>query len=87
MVLMLLKAVINRLFILAYGMDQLLSGVLFLKPDHTVSGEAGYAKHCGKRWGKLVAPLIDAVVFWQKDHCYQSIEWDEARKPPQRIWP
>ena len=83
----LLKAIINRLFIIAYGLDQLLAGIILLKPDHTISGEAGYAKHCGKRWGRIVAPVIDAIVFWQPDHCHKSIEWDEARKPPQRIWP
>ena len=81
-----LKFIVNRLFILAYALDQAGSAILFLKPDHTISGEIGYAKFKGKWWGKLLAPVINGLFFWQEDHCYWSIEWDEADKPPFRIW-
>ena len=81
-----LKFIINRLFILAYALDQLGAAVLFLKPDHTISGEIGYAKFKGKRWGKLLAPIVNSLFFWQEDHCYRSIEWDEADKPQFKIW-
>lgn len=82
----LLKSIVNRLFITVYCLDQFFSGFIFLKPDHTVSGEVGYARFKGKRWGKIVAPLINGLFFWQEDHCYWSIEWDEAEKPKFQIW-
>ena len=82
----LLKAILNRLCIVAYGLDQLASGIIFLKPDHTVSGEVGYAEYCGKKWGVVAALIINAIIFWHRNHCYESIEWDEVDKKPFSLW-
>ena len=39
----LLKAIGNRLFIILRALNQLACGVIWLRPDHTISGEVGYA--------------------------------------------
>ena len=80
----LLKQIVNRSFILLLAIDQLICGVIWLRPDHTISGEVGYAAYQGKRWGLVAARAIDAI--FGKGHCQRSIEWDEVRKPPYQIW-
>ena len=47
----LLKAIANRLFVILLALDQLICGVIWLRPDHTISGEVDYAAYHGKRWG------------------------------------
>ena len=80
----LLKSLVNRLFILLLAIDQLICGVIWLRPDHTVSGEVGYAATLNKLWALRAEKVIDKV-FGEK-HCYNSIEWDRAGKPPVKIW-
>ena len=53
-------------------------------PDHTISGEVGYAAMQGKRWGLMAEKYIDHLFY--KGHCRESIEWDEILKPPYRHW-
>ncbi len=86
MVLLLLKAVINRLFIILLALDQLICGVIWLRPDHTISGEVGYAAMQGKRWGLIAESLIDSMPWFGEGHCRNSIEWDEVLKPPFKFW-
>ena len=81
-----LKAIANRLFVILLALDQLVCGVIWLRPDHTISGEVGYAALNGKRWGLVVERCIDAMPWFGKGHCRNSIEWDEVLKPPFRIW-
>lgn len=38
-----LKLIVNRLYCAVLSVDQLGSAVIFGRPDHTVSGEVGYA--------------------------------------------
>ena len=78
------KQIINRLFVILLAIDQLICGVIWLRPDHTISGEVGYAALNGKRWGLIAECVIDAV--FGKDHCQSSIEWDEVDKPPFSLW-
>ena len=80
----LLKAITNRLFIILLALDQLVCGVIWLRPDHTISGEIGYAAMQGKRWGRIAERLIDSL--FGKGHCRSSIEWDEINKPPFKFW-
>ena len=80
----LLKAIGNRLFIILLALDQLVCGVIWLRPDHTISGEVGYAAYHGKRWGKYAERVIDSL--FGKGHCQRSIEWDEINKPQFEIW-
>lgn len=78
------KAIGNRLFIILLALDQLVCGVIWLRPDHTISGEVGYAAMNGKRWGLMAEKVIDRLLG--KGHCRESIEWDEILKPPFRFW-
>ena len=80
----LLKAIANRLFVILLALDQLICGVIWLRPDHTISGEVGYAATLNKKWALRAEKLLDKV-FGEK-HCYNSIEWDRAGKPAVKIW-
>jgi len=73
----LLKAIANRLFVILLALDQLICGVIWLRPDHTISGEVGYAALQGKRWGKVAERMIDGMPWFGAGHCRSSIEWDE----------
>lgn len=79
-----LKSIANRLFIILLALDQLVCGVIWLRPDHTISGEVGYAALNGKRWGRIAERFIDAL--FGKGHCFNSIEWDEVNQPPFTLW-
>jgi hypothetical protein len=81
-----LKAIANRLFIILLALDQLVCGVIWLRPDHTISGEVGYAALNGKRWGLVVERCIDAMPWFGRGHCRNSIEWDEVNQPPFSLW-
>lgn len=39
----LLKLIVNRFYCAVLSLDQLGSAVIFGRPDHTISGEVGYA--------------------------------------------
>jgi len=52
-----LKSIANRLFIIFLALDQLICGVIWLRPDHTISGEVGYAALNNKTWA-LYAPIV-----------------------------
>ena len=79
-----LKSIANRLFIILLALDQLVCGVIWLRPDHTISGEVGYAAYLGKRWALVAQKVID--TFFGVGHCQESIEWDEINKPQFKIW-
>ena len=79
-----IKFVVNRLYCAVLSLDQLGSAVIFGRPDHTVSGEVGYAATLNKKWALRAEKALDKV-FGEK-HCYNSIEWDRAGKPPVKIW-
>lgn len=46
--------------------------------DHTISGRVGYMSLTTdkKRW-KYAEKFIDALFFFDPNHCYNSIEYDE----------
>ena len=74
------KQIANRLFIILLALDQLICGVIWLRPDHTISGEVGFAALQRKRWALITERVID--YFFYDGHCFDSIEWDEINKPP-----
>jgi len=47
--------------------------------DHTISGRVGYKANTTKkrRW-LLAEKFINVLFFFDKNHCYNSIEWDEV---------
>ena len=79
-----LKSIANRLFIILLALDQLICGVVWLRSDHTISGEVGYAAYLGKSWVLVAQKVID--TFFGVGHCQESIEWDEINKPQFKIW-
>jgi hypothetical protein len=51
-------------------------------PDQPFSGRTGIAFLLGKRWGKILMPLIDWVfekINGKPNHCINSIEWDRVK--------
>ena len=79
-----LKLIVNRLYCAVLSVDQLGSAVIFGRPDHTVSGEVGYAATLNKRWALRAEKILDKV--FGAGHCQESIEWDEINKPQFKIW-
>ena len=79
-----LKLIVNRLYCAVLSVDQLGAAIIFGRPDHTVSGEVGYAAYLGKRWALVAQKIID--TFFGVGHCQESIEWDEINKPQFKIW-
>ncbi|PCH95332.1 MAG: hypothetical protein COB83_08810 [Gammaproteobacteria bacterium] len=47
--------------------------------DHTISGRVGYkALTTKKRRWVLAEKVIDTLFFFDENHCYNAIEWDEV---------
>jgi len=82
----LLKSIGNRLFIILLALDQLVCGVIWLRPDHTISGEIGFAAMSGKHWGLVAERIVDGMPWFGAGHCRNAIEWDEILKPPYKFW-
>ena len=62
--------------------DQLLNAIFRGEPDETLSSRAyRLEKERGRKWPRF---LIDTLLFWDKDHCYQSYLSEIERKqlPP-----
>jgi hypothetical protein len=56
--------------------------------DQTFSGRTGVAYLMGKRWAKIVMPIIDKVFYkitGKPDHSINSIEWDRVSKETKEI--
>ena len=48
--------------------------------DHTISGRVGYkALTTGKMRWCVLEEIINFIFFFDDDHCYNSIEFDEIR--------
>ena len=69
------KTYILRLLI---ALDQFFN-VLLLNgsEDHTVSGRVGYEAFKTKKKHWILAEKVINALFFDKEHCYKSIEWDE----------
>lgn len=58
---------------IAIAIDQLLNALLGGMADETLSARA-------HRTGSVLEPLIDALFFWQADHCFESYISEKKRK-------
>lgn len=58
---------------IAIAFDQLLNAVLGGMADETLSARA-------HRTGSAWEPIIDALFFWQADHCFESYLSEKERK-------
>lgn len=64
------------------GADQFFGTVVTLGslwPDETLSSYAYRLDVNGKRGGRIFRPAIDAIFFWQTEHCRQSYEEERMR--------
>ena len=47
--------------------------------DHTISGRVGFKAYTTQKRGWIIAEKIINAIFWfDPNHCYKSIEWDEV---------
>ncbi len=66
----------------AVAVDQLLNALLNGWPDESLSSRAWRASEAGTAWPKK---LINALFFWQKDHCLSAYtnEREGRQLPPE----
>lgn len=68
----------SYLFNVALAVDLFASALTGGLPDETLSGRAGTAQREGKLKGKLLAPVIN-LIMWDKNHCQEAVEGDLKR--------
>lgn len=66
------------LFNVALSIDLLGSAILGGIPGETMSGRAGAAQAAGKLRGKILAPLIN-LIMWNRNHCKSAVQGDINR--------
>lgn len=67
------------------GIDQQLNAILGGYADETLSSRAWRMYEKGKIFGKIFKPLIDTLLWFDPDHCYQSYLSEKNRRqlPPE----
>lgn len=69
---------IGYLIRLLVALDQLANTILLGSPDETISSRVGRAALRGNWIALRCECAINALFFWDSDHCRRRIEWDEA---------
>ena len=66
------------------AIDQLVNAVCGGWADETISSVSWRKRGEGKQW-ELLRCIIDALFFWQKDHCRCAYESEKERRhlPPE----
>jgi len=60
--------------------DQDINALFNGNPDQSISGRVGYMALTTKKRPWLIAQkIINAVFFFQENHCYNEIEWDRIK--------
>lgn len=67
---------------IAVAIDQLFNTLVNGSEDETISSRAYKAALNGERWGCVLCRFLD---WLDKNHCEQSVEWDEGKKADQRL--
>lgn len=67
------------------AIDQLANALLGGWADETLSSCAYRMERAGRPWGRITRPLIDAIFFFQPDHCRNAFECERQRvqAPPE----
>jgi hypothetical protein len=67
------------------AIDQVFNTILFGYADETLSARAWRAEQKGKIFGRIFRPIIDLIMFFQKDHCKLAHEAEIKRRhlPPE----
>ena len=72
----------SKIWKLLIAIDQMFAVLLFnTHEDQTISGYVGYKAHTtnSKKY-KLLEKFINFIFApWEKDHCYNAIEWDRLK--------
>lgn len=58
------------------GIDQLINALFGGDADETISSRVGKRRDAAERF---MAPIVDKLFFWDKDHTKASIEHDEGK--------
>lgn len=61
----------------AVALDQLANTLLGGWADETVSARA-WRNRAQRKWAAALR-VIDAIFFWDHDHCRHAYEWERAR--------
>lgn len=62
------------------AIDQLVNTLLGGYADETLSSRAYRAEAKGRIMGRIMRPTIDAIFFFDKDHCYNAYISELNRK-------
>jgi len=67
------------------SIDQFANALLGGWADETLSSCAYRMERAGRPWGRITRPLIDALFFFQPDHCRIAFECERQRvqAPPE----
>lgn len=68
-------------FTLWLSNDQYINSIFWGREDHSISGRVGVRAIAKQKVALVMEKIINAVfyaVIGQRDHCRQSIEWDEV---------
>ncbi|BEP96259.1 hypothetical protein GmRootA79_46430 [Acidovorax sp. A79] len=65
---------------LAIALDQLANVLLAGAPDETLSSRAHRMRAKGHRWWGWTAAAIDALFFFDPDHCARAHESEKRRQ-------
>lgn len=76
---MLLRGLLNYFINILLAIDQLGTTLVGGYPDETLSSYAYRLQQQKKLGGRVFAPIINFIFFWQKNHCKGSYE-DERRR-------
>lgn len=63
----------------AIAFDQLINTLLGSEPDETLSAKSWRMRLVSKPW-HIAQVVIDALFFWQEEHCKQSYFAEFERK-------
>lgn len=74
----------NRYFI-AIGVDQLINTILWGYPDETISARIWREQHSKRRWA-IALKLVNALFFWQANHCRGAYYSEITRKHIARVY-
>lgn len=68
------------LFQVLLSLDQLFNTILGGMADESLSSRAWRMENKNKKIGKILRPVIDGIIFWDKDHCYNSFISEVKRR-------
>lgn len=80
-----MKSIVSWLRQVSIAIDQLANAIIGGWADETLSSCAYRMELDGRLWGKVFRPLIDALFFFQPNHCKLAFDGERQRlqSPPE----